>query len=462
MLGLVAIFVSLNSQHNVEKARQTIWDLKKIPFEILNLKKEDFARKKEQVLYSLWIYNEVTNNRKDFTKTIVNISIIIIIAVCIIWGTLLLFVDFTKKPEVLYITIVTSIIIILMSTFIWVLKKLNNIPLISRLPKYEELLDISKAHLTNVDTLALIAILMKIRIAKVFYDNKDPEYKLEVGLPVLFENFKIGWASDGSGVNVIKLEEQVITKDMIKSFGGDIAWFEIGGSKSYPLRDQHIEVQVERGNNGYILTYDVAEHDLLHMPWEGEQHTFDGIPVEERIIDNPIHVLRKTGIIDTLQKFSQDYEKQTDAFVNFCRSDIVDNYPFALIKHRSWITFLGEKCGYTDEKHLPIYKILKIQDPKKGIKARLAGLLKKNQHDLEVGQELAITRDGEHAYYAIIVMDQQYNHVRKFVNEAFVLQLYITRTKNYLKRNFWQCYKDFYTDLVAYFVSILVFNKKGK
>ncbi|MBM7570161.1 hypothetical protein [Aquibacillus albus] len=167
LLGLIAIFVSLNSQHNVEKARETIWELMKYPHKHMefrtNLAKQKEIR--EEINYHLFIYKNIMSGGRDFTSKIIQISKIIIWAVCIIWLTSLYFVTNKDSTEFYYILASTVLVILIMLTFIWILTKLKNIPQISKLPSYHELLN-CKNKAMNLDMLLLAAMMMQIHIVK--------------------------------------------------------------------------------------------------------------------------------------------------------------------------------------------------------------------------------------------------------------------------------------------------------
>lgn len=192
LLGLIAIFVSLNSQHNVQKARETIWELMKYPLKLdeFNSNVEKQRKIREELNYHLFIYENIMSGGKDFTSKIIQISKMIIWIVCILWLSSLIFIE-NNSTQFSYILISTILAVFVMLTFIWILTKLKNIPQISKLPNYNELLDCNN-HSTNLNILTLAAMLMHVQIVKLhkLVGNKI-DYFFYINLPVPLHQLEI-------------------------------------------------------------------------------------------------------------------------------------------------------------------------------------------------------------------------------------------------------------------------------
>ena len=186
LVGLIAVFVSLNSQHRIQKGREIIWNLVALPYK--NEKYNNISAANE--IYSNYVlYEQVVGKSKDFTDKIIKLSIASIIFASAAWvgvGILIFYTGF-DVGESIFIDIISGVAVIILILFIFVLAKLNSINEISNLPRTNDLWNANyKSSGVNILLLAAMGCRLVICI-----DEKEDEVELVLELPVRFGNIYV-------------------------------------------------------------------------------------------------------------------------------------------------------------------------------------------------------------------------------------------------------------------------------
>ncbi|MBR8644252.1 hypothetical protein KEH51_05210 [[Brevibacterium] frigoritolerans] len=84
LVGLIAIFVSLNSQHNLQKCRELYWNMASMSI------KDDFTNFYETFSLYKSIYEE--GPKEKYTIQIITLARISILAVICVWGVTSLYI----------------------------------------------------------------------------------------------------------------------------------------------------------------------------------------------------------------------------------------------------------------------------------------------------------------------------------------------------------------------------------
>lgn len=184
LVGLASIFISLNSQHKTQYVREILWDLISLPYNFNDYDKTIITKK---LFNKIWLYKDITEQRSDFTKIILNITKSSLLIIIFIWTFLLLFL-FQRFYLVDFAYVTASIILSsgILLGFIYVLSQINNITKIGNLPSVAEILDASCME-TGVNTLTLAAMSIRLKISL----TAEEKLQYTIGLPVPFENFSI-------------------------------------------------------------------------------------------------------------------------------------------------------------------------------------------------------------------------------------------------------------------------------
>ncbi|BCC60818.1 hypothetical protein OCD85_01220 [Bacillus pacificus] len=224
LVGLLAIFISLNSQHNIQKARELYWQLKNFHFEdyldkVRNLNKrskfsnedqntsntaidmlDDIDERKNlsnQFTSNFSLYDLTFHNKTNkFTSSIIKLTTQIILLVVFIWFFSILFIFDFKSFQISYLIILLTFttIAFFMIRFISVLKKLSTTDaVVEDLPKPENFVKLKKDTFNStVNLLAILAYSADIRVNKAPYRNNTitaQKVEFELLLKVPFNCF---------------------------------------------------------------------------------------------------------------------------------------------------------------------------------------------------------------------------------------------------------------------------------
>ncbi|MHA7097252.1 hypothetical protein [Priestia megaterium] len=185
LVGLLSIFISINSQHNIQKCRELLW----------NLKGEEDPKK---IIKDIQLYRDIVEDKSEFTTKVISIctfsiqtAIIIIMALNVV-----LLKEFTTQ-ESLFIAIVSIPIILALYAFSRLLTKLTKITEISNLPTLENLLD-AKEDSYGISTLRLASRVMTLHLLMYGEKSEDnvsedhkPYFGFAINSPFEFKNINV-------------------------------------------------------------------------------------------------------------------------------------------------------------------------------------------------------------------------------------------------------------------------------
>lgn len=204
LVGITSIFVSINSQHNIQKGRELVWKIMSLPLEANNYTDVLIA---EKMCQYYWLYKDIVGTSKNFTKNIIYITQFAIAVVGLFWVSCLWF--FFSA----FYVILVGLSVIILILYILAIRKLNDITQIADLPIYNNLLD-GNAHLRlNIHVPALAAYGATITIREgdsfdfdVIIGTNLPFFNLKVSTIITARNFKTSYIE-------ILGEEKVILLD---------------------------------------------------------------------------------------------------------------------------------------------------------------------------------------------------------------------------------------------------------
>lgn len=179
LVGLLSIFISINSQHNVQKCRELLWDLKGM-------------EENDKIVKNIILYNQILSDDQKFTSKVINIlryTIYVVIGISLSLNMFL--VSSFDRVETIYSVVITVIISIIFIIFSRLLSRLKDLHYISSLPKTKDLLNANMyEYIGKVNTLDLAANTLKMRIANIG-GPKSNHLGLLIGFPMPFENLSL-------------------------------------------------------------------------------------------------------------------------------------------------------------------------------------------------------------------------------------------------------------------------------
>ncbi|MBE4909198.1 hypothetical protein IMZ08_14115 [Bacillus luteolus] len=169
IVGLISIFVSINSQHNIEKGRELLWEMLYTTVDKDNPKSISSILMKKS-----WLYYEIISKAENLTKLISRFARGAIFIVIVIWTGLVILLYYSEfdKSEYIVMSISTLLSIIILLFFFYILGKMNKIPRAGDIPEPRDILDASKN--TGIKNLMIPAT--DAKLIMIFKDVGNPEY----------------------------------------------------------------------------------------------------------------------------------------------------------------------------------------------------------------------------------------------------------------------------------------------
>jgi hypothetical protein len=180
IVGLLSIFISINSQHNIQKCREIYWKLMR-------------SNERGPLLEEFILYHDILKDNERFTTKVVNI-ILVTIGVVVVFTCLLTIILCVIKFtfwEIVLAGLVTVCISGIFIRFSFVLNDLKKVQKISSLPGVENLLDAN--YFTRVNTISLMAQTVGFHYRKFIFPNQKDEIHINIyiGTPLPFHNAKV-------------------------------------------------------------------------------------------------------------------------------------------------------------------------------------------------------------------------------------------------------------------------------
>ncbi|WP_338452560.1 hypothetical protein R4Z09_12170 [Niallia oryzisoli] len=186
LVGLVSIFISINSQHIIQKLRELMWGIIEIPINQKIGDIEAYLRFRDK----LGMYEQIYHNKKDLNSFVVKVTIFILIFCIGLWAFSTFFLiesNNSIQPEIQQILIITTgLACIFLVVFIFILNRLNNIPLISNLPNPEDFLDANELKY-GINTLAIASMTSSIIIKR----DDSKRFQFFLSFPFAFKNLSL-------------------------------------------------------------------------------------------------------------------------------------------------------------------------------------------------------------------------------------------------------------------------------
>lgn len=182
LVGLMSIFISMNSQHNVQRSREILWTLAALPYE-KNLFHEKGTIGKE-VFRSFILYEQIINQKHGFSKIIIQFVQYALGFCILIWTTMGFSLIMSERPLFEKAFIFSGWLLTVSFTLYFILKifeELKSTSKVGRLPTVEEIVDADRVNLgVSVVTLAAISSCIRMVDSKVY-----------LGFPLPFKNLRI-------------------------------------------------------------------------------------------------------------------------------------------------------------------------------------------------------------------------------------------------------------------------------
>ncbi len=183
LVGLISIFISMNSAHNVQRSREILWSIFTLPF-----KKNLFLDKGaigQEVFRKYILYEQIINEKNRFLINIITFSQIVLAFTTLIWTTIVLnllrsrnLAPFDRGALLFGLFLAICFLLFFM---LKILGDLKDISKVGQLPTVEELLDANLLTIdSNVITLAAVSSRLKIVNSDIY-----------IGFPILFKNLMV-------------------------------------------------------------------------------------------------------------------------------------------------------------------------------------------------------------------------------------------------------------------------------
>jgi len=259
LVGLMSIFISMNSQHNVQRSREILWSLASLPYE-----KNIFLEKGtigKEVFRKFILYEQILNEKHDFSNIIIRFAQIALGFCVLVWTTMAFDHMASNRPYKEIIYLICGLVLSLSLTFYFIFKIFGNLKTTSkvgRLPTVPEIIDADKVNQSlSVVTLAAISSCLRLVDSKVYLGFPLPFKNLRVNLTFLNSKEEALPVTFGSRVNMkecmktfkkLELNEFVILDD-------DYCWYPIQTLQNKGQRQKGVLVTLEiMSQQGFVTT----------------------------------------------------------------------------------------------------------------------------------------------------------------------------------------------------------------
>ncbi|MDP4126664.1 MAG: hypothetical protein Q8912_06960 [Bacillota bacterium] len=180
--GLITIFISMNSQHNVQQSREILWSIFTLPY-----KKNLFLEKGaigQEVFRKFILYEQIITEKNTFLRKIIIFSQMVLTFSIVIWTTIVLNMLIWNPSPLDKGVLLLGLGLALCFLFYFILKILGDLKSISKvgqLPTVDQLLDANLlTNNSNIITLAAVSSRLKILATDIY-----------IGFPIPFKNLMV-------------------------------------------------------------------------------------------------------------------------------------------------------------------------------------------------------------------------------------------------------------------------------
>lgn len=187
LVGLMSIFISMNSQHNVQRSREILWSLAALPY------KKDLIQEKDgigkEVFRKYLLYEQIINEKQDFSRIIINFAQIALGFCGLVWVAIV-FNAFTSRLPLVEKGFLACGLLITVSFVLYfvfkILRDLKSTSKVGRLPTVLEILDADRLNVgLSIITLAAISSRLRIIHSNVYLGFPLPFKHLMATLSIL-------------------------------------------------------------------------------------------------------------------------------------------------------------------------------------------------------------------------------------------------------------------------------------
>ena len=182
LVGLISIFISMNSAHNVQRSREILWSIFTLPY-----KKNLFLDKGaigQEIFRKYILYEQIINEKNRFLIHIITFSQVVLAFSILIWTTIVLNLSMMNYSPFDIVALLFGLflsICFLLYFMFRILGDLKSISKVGQLPTVDELLDANLLTIdSNIITLAAVSSRLKIVDTDIF-----------LGFPILFKNLRV-------------------------------------------------------------------------------------------------------------------------------------------------------------------------------------------------------------------------------------------------------------------------------
>lgn len=140
LVGLITIFVAINSQHNIQKCREIIWEL-------IELQRLDLPFEERKLSYNrkIKLYCSIIDCQEEFTVQSIKISRATILVVAFIWSSLNLILSLYEFSILEYIitSLICLVCIFILTLFYRLIGQIKDTAKIGKLPSIKEITNVS-------------------------------------------------------------------------------------------------------------------------------------------------------------------------------------------------------------------------------------------------------------------------------------------------------------------------------
>lgn len=272
LMGLLSIFVSINSQHLIQKLRELVWGI----IALTSYRTFDDGFVVESFREKYWFYKQIFERKKtDFTQIIIYVTCFTLFAVIGTWAYLLnlIITENSWSAKEIFLTKIAMFGgMFILGGFILILAILSNIRLVSRLPSPESILDVNQTSDSGIDSLKLASMTSKLRVY-IRYKNERLIH-LFIGSPFEFKNMKVDITKD----RIREIEKVIIDDKMMQEVMGKWSgsnpskqdenelpyyWTYIASVKN-PMQEENLHVGVHHSIKKEDFDSQNPDHLLVH------------------------------------------------------------------------------------------------------------------------------------------------------------------------------------------------------
>lgn len=218
LVGLLSVFLSLNSQQRLYKAREIIWELLSLcsSYNQVDPNKKNLG---PLVKEKTNLYKAVINLKGDITNSAIKLTRISVFAVLLIWTLCMYFTPTNQtRVDMLFYSLTLLIAAYLLTKYVDILSDLNDLTKVGGVPSYEQLMDASYIK-SDIKTNDIILISMIATYRRYIDIEKPYEYDEESNTinydPAEYYQFTLLWPIQFTGVSINACIEYSIPKKSI-------------------------------------------------------------------------------------------------------------------------------------------------------------------------------------------------------------------------------------------------------